>query len=105
MFQGNTVDGRSSCIPGGNSSPANTYEEEDDQDEDAEEDRGTHNSPMSTSSRKRGSSTTDSFSSPAKKSKSPMIKAMKGLTEAIQFGNNTEVNTVRIGALMGWPWA
>ncbi|XP_066311425.1 uncharacterized protein [Miscanthus floridulus] len=48
MFQGNTVDGRSSCIPGGNSTLAHTYGEEDDQDGDAEEDRGTHASPMST---------------------------------------------------------
>jgi len=94
MFQGNTVDGRSSCIPGGNSTPAHTYGEEDDQDGDAEEDRGTHASPMSTTSRKRGSSTTDSPSSPAK-NKSPMIKVVKGLTEAIQFGTSTEVNTLK----------
>ena len=38
MFHGNTVDGRSSCIPGGNSTPADTYGDEDDQDADGDAD-------------------------------------------------------------------
>ncbi|KAG0513497.1 hypothetical protein BDA96_10G107700 [Sorghum bicolor] len=99
MFHGNTVDGRSSCIPGGSTSPANTYGDEDEQDGDPD---GNLNSPMSTTSRKRGSSTlncpmsiTDTGSSPVKKSKSQMIKAMKGLTDAIQSVNTNEVNTLK----------
>jgi len=38
MFHGNTVDGRSSCIPGGNSTPADTYGDEDDQHIDGDVD-------------------------------------------------------------------
>lgn len=99
MFHGNTVDGRSSCVPGGNSTLANTYGDKDDQDGDP---NGNFNSPMRTTGQKRGSSSlnslmsiTNTASSPVKKSKSQMIKAMKGLTDAIQSGNTNEVNTLK----------
>ncbi|RLM58274.1 uncharacterized protein C2845_PM18G08100 [Panicum miliaceum] len=42
---------------------------------------GFKNSPMSTNNRKRGSNTTDTTTSPVKKSKSPMVKLMKDLIQ------------------------
>jgi len=51
MYQGWTVDGRSSCIP-----RLNADADGDEEGEEADQDAHDLNSPMSTSSRKRGSS-------------------------------------------------
>ncbi|KAF8724139.1 hypothetical protein HU200_021155 [Digitaria exilis] len=57
-----------------------------------EDDDGTPKSPMSTSSKKRGSNTTDTATSSPKKHKGPMVKCMKGLIDTIQSGNIKEVD-------------
>ncbi|RLM57916.1 uncharacterized protein C2845_PM18G09640 [Panicum miliaceum] len=86
MFHGTTIDGRSSCILGESEDPTDTNLDDDDDDED------TFKSPMSTGSKKRGSSTTDTISSPAKKHKSPMVKCMKGLIDTIQSGSSKDAD-------------
>ncbi|KAG8059814.1 hypothetical protein GUJ93_ZPchr0002g25834 [Zizania palustris] len=64
MFHGVAVDGRTSCIAGDGNEDDLANEEED----------GTQNSPLSSTSRKRGSSTVDTATSPSKKNKSPLFK-------------------------------
>ncbi|PUZ44928.1 hypothetical protein GQ55_8G177000 [Panicum hallii var. hallii] len=92
MFHGVAVDGSSSYVPGevdlaghdedgddSNGGDGDGYEDGDgDRDGDGD---GFENSQMSLNSRKRGSSTTDTASSPNKKSKSLMVKLMKGLIQ------------------------
>jgi hypothetical protein len=74
MFHGVTVDGSSSYVS----------EDEDGVDSDGDGDRDGdvfENNPMSLNSHKRGSSTTDTASSPNKKSKSPMVMLTKELIQ------------------------
>jgi hypothetical protein len=85
-----TMDGQSSCIPGEyTEAPGGAYGDEyteatgDDHDD-------TLNSPMSTNNHKRGSYTTDTANSPHKKSKNPMVKAIKGLIETLKEGNDRD---------------
>ena len=86
LFQGVAVDGTTAYFPG----------DEEEEEPDAEEfsvdegfvqpgsarlsgDDGFNNSPMSTSSHKRGSSSCDTIAtSPGKKSKSPVVKLVRG---------------------------
>ncbi|KAG2658108.1 hypothetical protein PVAP13_1KG259505, partial [Panicum virgatum] len=89
LYQGVAVDGSTAYFPG---------DEEDEGlvqpagDEDAAAggrfsgDDGFENSPMSTSSRKRGTSSCDNSTatSPCKKSKSPVVKLMRGLLTSFQ---------------------
>ncbi|XP_072148912.1 uncharacterized protein [Setaria viridis] len=72
MFHGVTVDGRPSCIPGEASLPLPVDANADEDDEYADGNaNGNFDSPMSTSSRRRASSTIDIASSPPRKNKSP----------------------------------
>ena len=89
LFQGVAVDGTTAYFPG----------DEEEEEPDAEEfsvdegfvqpgsarlsgDDGFNNSPMSTSSRKRGSSSCDTTAtSPGKKSKSPVVKLVRGFMQ------------------------
>ncbi|KAG8083806.1 hypothetical protein GUJ93_ZPchr0010g7644 [Zizania palustris] len=84
MFHGVAVDGRTSCIAGDGNEDDLANEEED----------GTQNSPLSSTSRKRGSSTVDTATSPSKKNKSPLFKVFKGLIDTLQATNNSEANTL-----------
>ncbi|KAG2643061.1 hypothetical protein PVAP13_2KG328000 [Panicum virgatum] len=76
MYQGVAVDGSTAYFPG------DEGEEVGDDDFD--------NSPMSTSSRKRGSSSCDNATatSPGKKSKSPVVKFMRGLLTSFSIDIN-----------------
>jgi hypothetical protein len=75
---------------------------EDDQEPHTQNDLGEHdylvgdtsNSPMSTGSRKRGSSTIDIATSPHKKNKSPIISVFKGLIHTLQAGSKEEAKTL-----------
>lgn len=89
MFCNVAVDGSSSCIPG---------EADYVMDEDYEDD-GQDGSPMSTSTRKRGSSTTTRATSPVKKTKSPMVKVMKEFTETVK-ADSASTQKVLNGDLM-----
>ncbi|XP_066316368.1 uncharacterized protein [Miscanthus floridulus] len=75
MFHGVTVDGSTSCIPGQGTFDPEERADEEGEDADGE---GFVNSPMSSNSRKRTSSSTSTASSPLKKSKSPMLKMFRG---------------------------
>lgn len=75
MFQNVAVDGTSSCIPG------EEIGEEDEERYDDYEGYNIDNSPMSTSTRKRGCSASVTVTSPTKKSKSPIVKIMKGMLD------------------------
>ncbi|KAL6596285.1 hypothetical protein ACP70R_047649 [Stipagrostis hirtigluma subsp. patula] len=72
MFQNTAVDGSSSCIPGGGVGG----------DREGDEADGDYESPMSISSLKRGAGT--SATSPKKRTKSPMVKVMKGIWNTMQ---------------------
>ncbi|CAN6362276.1 unnamed protein product [Urochloa humidicola] len=77
MFQNIAVDGSSSCIPG--EQMTNTYEGDDSEDGDVGD-----GSPVSTHTGKRAGSTTTTATSPKKRTKSPMVKVMKGIWETMQ---------------------
>jgi len=110
LYQGVAVDGSTAYFPG---------DEEDEGlvqpagDEDAagegfvqppggrfSGDDGFENSPMSTSSRKRGTSSCDNSTatSPGKKSKSPVVKLMRGLLTSFQ--SDSEKSTQLITELV-----
>ena len=89
MFCNVAVDGSSSCIPG----------EEDYGMEEDDEDDGQDGSPMSISTRKRASSTATTATSPMKKTKSPMVKVMKELTESMK-ADSASTQKVLNGDLM-----
>ena len=74
MFQNIAVDGSSSCIPG---------EQVIESDEGDEGDVGDR-SPERTLPRKRCRSTSTTATSPRKRTKSPMVKVMKGIWETMQ---------------------
>ncbi|KAL6838378.1 hypothetical protein ACP4OV_031784 [Aristida adscensionis] len=110
MYQGWTVDGHSSCIPGMNGD-GDENAADNEEGEEADEDAHDYNSPLSISSRKRGHCTTTStVTSPSKRQKNPasdsalkkpknaMVKAMKGLIDTIQAGNTQEQNNVRMAS-------
>ncbi|RLM91925.1 uncharacterized protein C2845_PM08G11150 [Panicum miliaceum] len=102
MYQGTAVDEQSSCIPGHGIEDEDNELPDDDQVPPAQKDLGddehlvgdTSNSPMSTGSRKRGSSTTDTATSPNKKGESPMISVFKGLIHTLQTGSKEEAKTL-----------
>ncbi|KAE8792135.1 hypothetical protein D1007_33289 [Hordeum vulgare] len=84
LFQGVAVDGSSAYVP----------LDEDEEDEYDVADDGNEQSPMSTTSKKRGSSGGEqSASSPGKKHKSPMVKLMKGLINTINSDNTSDMIT------------
>ncbi|KAL5211474.1 hypothetical protein ABZP36_022321 [Zizania latifolia] len=110
MYQGWTVDGQSSCIPGETLDGDEDADGEEEGDQ-SDEDMRVNNSPMSFNSRKRGSHSTTSTAnspskkhkntaamSPAKKHKNPMLKAMKGLIDTIQTGNTQEQNNLKMAS-------
>lgn len=73
-FENIAVDGSSSCIPG----------EQLREGEDGAEGDGGHASPVIIGSLKRNNSTISTAPSPKKKSKSPMVKVMKGIWDTMQ---------------------
>ncbi|KAF8719365.1 hypothetical protein HU200_024073 [Digitaria exilis] len=81
MFEGVTVDGSSSCIPGENAYDGAFGDRGVDYEEYAEKDYG---SPMTTGSLKRTSSSNTTVTSPRKKVKSPLVKIMKGMWGTMQ---------------------
>ncbi|KAL5216597.1 hypothetical protein ABZP36_007998 [Zizania latifolia] len=88
MFHGVTVDGSTSYIPGYAAHDSEgVYGDEDGEDTDGE---GFVESPMSSDNRKRASSTTDTATSPPKKSKSPMLKMFQGLLTELQIARSKE---------------
>jgi len=106
LFQGVAVDGTTAYFPG----------DEEEEEPDAEEfsvdegfvqpssarlsgDDGFNNSPMSTSSRKRGSSSCDTTAtSPGKKSKSPVVKLVRGFMQ--KFSIESEKSNQLIAELI-----
>ncbi|XP_044982501.1 uncharacterized protein LOC123449363 [Hordeum vulgare subsp. vulgare] len=81
LFQGMAVDGSSAYVP--------IYEEEE---EDVGADDAHEQSPMGTTSRKRGSiGAEQSASSPGKKYKSPMVKLMTGLINTMKSENTSDM--------------
>jgi len=86
MFQGTTVDGKSSYVAGQSEEP--THAEEDDE---FEEDPLT----PSNSSRKRVSSTTDTTTSPRKKKKSPVLGKIDDLITTFQGDTNQDLKLAR----------
>ncbi|KAI4966984.1 hypothetical protein ZWY2020_034630 [Hordeum vulgare] len=84
LFQGVEVDGSSSYVP---------LDEDEEKEYDVADD-GNEQSPMSTTSKKRGSSDGEqSASSPGKKHKSPMVKLMTGLINTINTDNTSDMIT------------
>ena len=77
------VDESSSYIPGQEDLDADNGEDKG-EDLGVEDGDAFENSPMSTNSRKRGSSTRDTATSPSRKSKSPMVKVLRGLINEIK---------------------
>ncbi|CAL4994125.1 unnamed protein product [Urochloa decumbens] len=77
MFQNIAVDGSSSCIPG--EQMIDTYEGDGNDDRDVGD-----GSPMTTHTGKRAGSATTTATSPRKRTKSPMVKVMKGIWETMQ---------------------
>ena len=82
MFHGVTVDGSTSCTPGQGSIDPEECADEEGEDADGE---GFVNSPMSSNTRKRASSSTSIATSPPKKSKSPMLKMFQGLLKELEI--------------------
>lgn len=94
VFYSVAVDGSSSYIPG-----QAQFVEDGDGDEEGEDGDGDglDNNPMSTSSRKRGSSTTDTTTSPANESMARLLNLMHGLIQELkdanhQFRSNKAIN-------------
>ena len=84
LFQGVAVDGSSAYVP---------IDEDEEEEYDVADD-GNEQSPMSTTSRKRGSSCGEqSASSPGKKHKSPMVKLMTGLINTMNSENTSDMIT------------
>lgn len=79
IFEGVAVDGSTSYVPGqSNIDDHRAPMEHEDEDSGFEDMEATmEQSPMSSNSRKRASSTSTTAESPSKKSKSPMVKMMK----------------------------
>ncbi|XP_066354020.1 uncharacterized protein [Miscanthus floridulus] len=79
IFEGVAVDGSTSCVAGQSNIDDHRapieHEDEDNGFEDME--APMEQSPMSSNSRKRASSTSTTAESPSKKSKSPMVRMMK----------------------------
>ncbi|KAG8064661.1 hypothetical protein GUJ93_ZPchr0004g38762 [Zizania palustris] len=90
MFHGVIVDGTTSTILGGVNIDEGGAEYEDDLED------GIDNSPLSNNSRKRGSSTTDTATSPPKKSKNSFFKMFKGFIDTMQAGSSQDTNTIRV---------
>nr|TKV95609.1 hypothetical protein SEVIR_9G374500v2 [Setaria viridis] len=90
MFHSVIVDGTSSTIPG----CVNEDEDVAEDEEDLEDGSCIQNSPMSNSSRKRGSGTVDTASSPPKRSKSPFFKIFEGLIDTLQAGSSQGTSTL-----------
>ncbi|KAL5216710.1 hypothetical protein ABZP36_008111 [Zizania latifolia] len=87
-FHGVTVDGSTSYIPSYASHDSEgVYGDENGEDADEE---GFVGSPMSSDSRKRASSITDTATSPPKKSKSLMLKMFQGLITELQVARSKE---------------
>ena len=84
LFQGVAVDGSSAYVP---------LDEDEEEEYDVADD-GNEQSPMSTTSRKRGSTGGEqSASSPGKKHKSPMVKLMTGLINTMNSENTSDMIT------------
>ncbi|GJN20318.1 hypothetical protein PR202_gb07682 [Eleusine coracana subsp. coracana] len=89
MFQHTAVDGSTACTPGDN------LEEEGDAEDDGQQ--GDDDvSPMSTSTMRRGTSSTATVTSPRKRIKSPMVRIMKAIWEDMK-----ETNVVAQKAMQG----
>ena len=87
MFHGVIVDGSSSCIPGSSHQQEEVLADEEGEDQEGE---GFVHSPLSSNSRKRTTSTADTAASPAKKSKSPMMKMFQGLISELQVSRTKD---------------
>ena len=87
MFHGVIVDGSSSCIPGSSHQQEEVLADEEGEDQEGE---GFVHSPLSSNSRKRTTSTADTDASPAKKSKSPMMKMFQGIISELQVSRNKD---------------
>ncbi|CAN6235154.1 unnamed protein product [Urochloa humidicola] len=89
MFDGTSVDGSTATIPGEeNWGPPGYNEEHQTQDDDPD---GTYKSPMTSGSKWKASSTTDTTTSPdGKKSKSPMLRCMNNLVTTIHMDTSKE---------------
>ena len=89
MFHGNTVDGTTVYIPGQDFYEAEENDE-DDGGHDADDFGGTHMSTSTRSLKRPSCSTTNTCTSPIKKSKSPMVRIMKHITT--KFSEFVDVN-------------
>jgi len=87
MFHGVIVDGSSSCIPGSSHQQEEVLADEEGEDQEGE---GFVHSPLSSNSRKRTTSIVDTDASPAKKSKSPMMKMFQGLISELQVSRTKD---------------
>ncbi|TVT99297.1 hypothetical protein EJB05_55346, partial [Eragrostis curvula] len=106
VFQGVAVDGSSAFHPGDNSEQEEGHEQ-DEQDEQGDDDEDhedwaeptanvSNSSPVSSGSRKRGSSTGTTGASPAKKmSRSPMVRVLKSFTEENKEAQEARLNFMR----------
>jgi hypothetical protein len=92
MFQDIVVDGSSSYIPGQEFDEQGTTEVDEVEDE-ATQGMEDELNPMSTSTRKRLSSTRSTASSPGKKAKTPMVKMMK---EWVDRWSNVEAENSKV---------
>ncbi|WVZ92663.1 hypothetical protein U9M48_038709 [Paspalum notatum var. saurae] len=93
--QGNTVDGSTSYVAG-QSEPTQQIQElyEQEEEEEIEEDES-FRSPVSSGTKRKSSSTTDTASSPGKKMKSLVLKCMQGLVANLQTNTNKELELAR----------
>ncbi|CAN6337842.1 unnamed protein product [Urochloa humidicola] len=89
MFDGTSVDGSIATVPSKEYwGPQGHNEEQPTQDADADD---TYKGPMSTGSKRKASSTTDTATSPdGKKSKSPMLRCMNNLVTTMHIGTSKE---------------